>query len=66
MIFEEAIDRGLEVGNGSEDAAFEAALCEGGEEALDGIKPGGRCRREMEVQRGWRVSHRTARCLWKA
>src|SRR5208282_2374798 len=48
VIFEEAIDRGLKVGDGSEDAAFEAALGEGGEEALDGVEPGGRCRREVE------------------
>ena len=48
VIFEEAIDGGLEVGHGSEDAAFEAALGEGCKEALDGVEPGGRGRREVE------------------
>jgi hypothetical protein len=32
VIFEETIDCGLKVGDGSEDAAFETALCEGCEE----------------------------------
>jgi len=48
VIFEETIDRGLEVDHGSEDAAFEAALGEGGEEALDSIEPGCRSRCELE------------------
>jgi hypothetical protein len=48
VVFEEAIDRGLKVGDGSEGAAFEATLGEGGEEALDGVEPGGRGRREVE------------------
>jgi hypothetical protein len=34
--------------NGSEDAALQCALCEGIEEALDRVEPGGRSRREVE------------------
>jgi hypothetical protein len=48
VIVEEAIDRGLEVGDGSEDSAFEAAFGEGCEETLNGVEPGGRGRREVE------------------
>ena len=48
VLFEEAVDRGLQVGDGPEDAALEPALCEGREEALDCIKPGRRCRGEVE------------------
>jgi hypothetical protein len=48
VIVEEAIDRGLKVGHGSEDAAFEAAFGEDCEEALDGVEPGGRGRGEVE------------------
>ena len=49
-LFEEAVDRGLQVGDGAKDAAFEPALCERGEEALDRAEPGSGCRREMECQ----------------
>ena len=48
VIVEETIDGGLEVGDGSEGAALEAALGQGGEETLDGVEPGSRCRREVE------------------
>ena len=48
VIVEEAIDRGLEVGGGSEDSAFEAGFGEGCEETLNGVEPGGRGRREVE------------------
>src|SRR5271165_1038056 len=48
VIVEEAVDRGLEVGDGSEDAALETALGQDGEEALDGVEPGGRGRGEVE------------------
>src|SRR5271167_4312865 len=48
VLFEEAVDRGLEVCDGSEDAALEPALCERGEEALDRIEPGRGRRREVE------------------
>ena len=67
VIVEEAIDRGLKVGHGSEDAAFEAAFGEDCEEALDGVEPGGRGRVKWKVERGWRVIHcRTVGCLWAA
>ena len=45
---EEAVDGGLQIDNRSEDAAFEAAPGQLGEEALDRIEPGGRGRGEME------------------
>ena len=48
VIVEETIDGGLEVGDGSEGAALEAALGQGGEETLDGVEPGGRGRGEVE------------------
>jgi hypothetical protein len=48
VVFEEPIDRRLEVDDGPEDAAFETALGQDGEEAFDGVEPGGRSRREVE------------------
>ena len=48
VLFEEAVDRGLQVGDGAKEAALEPALCEGREEALDGVEPGSRCRGEMK------------------
>ena len=45
---EEAVDGGLEVDDRAEHTAFEAALAEFGEEALDGVEPGGRGRRVVE------------------
>jgi len=45
---EEAVDGGLEVDDGSEDAAFQATPRQLGEEAFDRIEPGGRGRREVE------------------
>ena len=48
VVGEEAIDGFLEVGDRSEDAALEAALGQDGEEALDGVEPGSRGRREVE------------------
>jgi hypothetical protein len=48
VIVEEAVDSGLEVGDGPEDAAFEAALGQNGEEALDGVEPRSRFWREVE------------------
>jgi hypothetical protein len=45
---EEAVDAGLEVDDRAEDAAFEAAFGQLGEEALDGIQPRARCRHEVE------------------
>ena len=43
-----SLDRGLQVGDGAKDAALQSALCEGSEEALNGVEPGSRCRVEME------------------
>jgi hypothetical protein len=48
VLFEEAVDCGLKVGDGSKDAALQAALCEGCEEVLDGVEPRGGCWSEME------------------
>ena len=39
-LFDEAVDRGLELDDRAEDAALETALGELGEEALDGVEPG--------------------------
>ena len=46
--FEIAVDGGLEVGDGAEDAALEALSGECGEEVLDGVEPGARGWREVE------------------
>ena len=48
VIVEEAVDSGLEVGDGPEDAALETALGQDGEEALDGVEPRRGGRREVE------------------
>ena len=48
VLFKEAVDRGLQVGDGAKDA-LEPALREGREEALDGVEPGSGCRRERAV-----------------
>jgi len=45
---DEAIDCGLEIDEGMEDAPFEAPPGEFGEETLDGIEPGRRGRREVK------------------
>ena len=47
VIVEEAVDGGLQIEHGLEDAALETALGEGREEALDGVEPGARGRREV-------------------
>ena len=47
---DEAIDGGLEIDQGVEDAAFELPSCEFGEEAFDGVEPGGGCWREVEYK----------------
>ncbi len=49
VLFEESINGGLQVDDGVEDAAFEPALGELGEEALDGVEPGAGSRRKMEA-----------------
>src|SRR6202034_4316928 len=45
---EEAVDRGLELDDRAEGAAFEPTPGQLGEEALHGVEPGGRGRGEME------------------
>jgi hypothetical protein len=40
VVVEEAVEGGLEVGDGSEDAAFETTFGQDGEEALDGASSG--------------------------
>ena len=50
VLGEEAIDSGLEIDDGMEHTAFQPPFRELGEEALDGIEPGGRCRREVEME----------------
>ena len=47
-LVEISVDGGLEVDDGSEHAAFQAALGERGEEGLDGVEPGARGRGEVE------------------
>ena len=49
---QEAVDGGLEIDNRMEDAAFEAAFGQFGEEAFDRIEPGGRGRGVMEDKAG--------------
>ncbi len=39
MLFDEAIDGGLEIDDGVEHAVFQASPGELGEEALDGVEP---------------------------
>jgi len=45
---EEAVDSGLEIDDGSEDATFQAPLGQIGEVPLHGVEPGARSRREVE------------------
>src|SRR5712691_7912094 len=47
---EEAVDGGLEIDDAGEDAALEPLPGQLGEEALDGVEPGGRGRGEVEVE----------------
>jgi len=48
VLFEEAVDCGLKVGDRMEDAAFQPPFRQLGEEALDGVEPGAGSRREVE------------------
>ncbi len=52
MLGEEAIDSGLEIDDGMEHTAFQPPFRELGEEALDGVEPGSRGRREVKVEPG--------------
>ena len=47
-LFEIAVDGGLQIDNGAEDAALQSSLGERGDEGLDGIQPGTGSRREVE------------------
>ena len=55
VLVDEAVDGGLEVDDGVEDAAPEPPLGELGEEAFDGIQPGAGCRHEVEGPAGMAV-----------
>ena len=64
---EEAVDGRLEIGDPAEDAAPEPLVGQLGEEAFDRVEPGGRGRREMEVEAGVPLQPgRTFGCLWVA
>jgi len=39
VLLEEAIDGGLEIGDGSEHASLQSPLCEYSEKSLDGVEP---------------------------
>ena len=63
VIIEETIDRGLEVGDGLENAVFEAAFDEGCEETFNGVEPGGRGRVKWNPIGIARNHWRTTGCL---
>ncbi len=48
VLGDEAVDGGLEVDDGVEDATLEPSPGEFGEEAFDGVEPGTGCRHEVE------------------
>lgn len=52
VLVDEAVDRCLKIDDRMEHPTFEAPLCELGEETLDSIEPGCRCRREVEGPAG--------------
>ncbi len=61
---EVAVDRGLDVDDGMEDAALETPLGQPGEEALDGVEPRAEVGVKWKVKRVWRSSQtRTLGCL---
>ena len=67
VILDVSVDCGLELDDASKDAALEASLCEGGEEALDGVEPRGAGRGEVEGDAGMPVKPViTLGCLWAA
>ena len=67
VVVEEAVDGGLEVGDGSKHAAFEAALGQDGEKPSTALSHEAEVGVKWNVQRGWRASHwRTEGCLWAA
>ena len=63
----EAVDGSLEVDDGTEDAAFQAAPGQPCEEAFDRIEPGAEVGMKWKTQRACRSSQaRTLGCLWVA
>jgi hypothetical protein len=67
VIIKEAVDSGLEVGDGSEDAALETTLGQDGEKPSTALSQEAEVGVKWKVQRGWRASHfRAAGCLWAA
>jgi len=50
VVGDEAVDGGLEIDDGMKLAAFQPPFRQLGEKALDGIQPGGRSQRELEVE----------------
>ena len=54
MLVEEAVDCGLEIDDGSEDAPLESPLGQFCEEPFDGVQPRARGRREVERPAGMR------------
>ena len=65
-VLDEAIDGGLEVDDGLENAAFQSPLGEFGEEALHGVDPGTEGQHEVEGEAlgSGGSQSRTLGCLW--
>ena len=55
LLGDEAIDGGLKVDDGVEDATLQSSLCQLGKEAFDGIEPGTGRRREVEGKAGMAI-----------
>ena len=67
VIVEEAVDCGLEVGDGPEDAALERRLVRTAKKPSTALSHEADVGVKWKDQRGWRASHRrTAGCLWAA
>ena len=67
VLLEGAVDGGLQIDDALEDAALQPTAGQGGEEALDGVEPGGGGWGEVEGPSGWRSSQAlTFGCLWVA
>ena len=60
VLGEEAVDGGLEVDDGAEDAALQPPLCELGEEALDCVEPGAGGGDEVEDEAGRKIGEITS------
>jgi hypothetical protein len=58
VIGEVAVDRGLQVDEGTEHATLQATAGELGEETFNRIEPGRRGGVKWKVQRAWRASAR--------